>query len=64
MFRHLEAAGYLAVGLVGVRLIVRLGAPQLVPPEWVLLSVVGLLFAWGFSARKPAEAEPLPQAPS
>ena len=35
-------------------------APQLVPPEWVLLSVVGLLFAWGFSARKPAPAEPSP----
>jgi hypothetical protein len=63
VFRHLEAAGYLAVGLVGVRLIMRLVAPQLVPPEWVLLSVVGLLFAWGFSARKPAPAEPLPQAP-
>ncbi len=60
VFRHLEAAGYLAVGLVGVRLIVRLVAPQLVPPEWVLLSVVGLLFAWGFSARKPAPAEPSP----
>jgi YkoY family integral membrane protein len=64
IFLHLEAAGYLAVGLVGVRLIVRLVAPQLVPPEWVLLSVVGALFAWGFSVRKPAPAEPLPQAPS
>ena len=64
VFRHLEAAGYLAVGLVGVRLILRLVAPELVPPEWVLLSVVGLLFAWGFSARKPAVPEPLSQAPS
>ena len=63
IFRHLEAAGYLAVGLVGVRLILRLVAPQLVPPEWVLLAVVGVLFAWGFSVRKPAPAEPLPQAP-
>ena len=52
-FRHLEAAGYLAVGLVGVRLLLRLGAPQLVPPEWVLLLVVALLFAWGFSSRNP-----------
>lgn len=56
-FRHLEAAGYLAVGLVGIRLLVRLGAPQLVPPEWVLLLLVGLLFAWGFSSRNPS-AEP------
>ena len=53
-FRHLEAAGYLAVGLVGVRLLVRLAAPQLVPPEWALLLVVGLLFAWGFSSRNPS----------
>jgi YkoY family integral membrane protein len=52
-FRHLEAAGYLAVGLVGIRLLLRLGAPQLVPPEWVLLLVVALLFAWGFSSRNP-----------
>ena len=64
VFRHLEAAGYLAVGLVGVRLILRLVAPELVPPEWVLLSVVGLLFAWGFSARKPAVPEPLSQVHS
>jgi predicted tellurium resistance membrane protein TerC len=56
-FRHLESAGYLAVGLVGIRLLVRLGAPQLVPPEWVLLLMVGLLFAWGFSSRNPL-AEP------
>ena len=35
------------------RLLVRLGAPQLVPPEWVLLLLVGLLFAWGFSSRNP-----------
>ena len=52
-FRHLEAAGYLAVGLVGLRLVLRLAAPDLVPPEWVLLAFVALLFAWGFSARTP-----------
>jgi YkoY family integral membrane protein len=61
-FRHLEAAGYLAVGLVGIRLLLRLGAPQLVPPEWALLLLVGLLFAWGFSSRSadglPEESNP------
>jgi len=57
-FRHLEAAGYLAVGLVGIRLVVRLVAPQLVPPEWALLLLVGLLFAWGFSSRNPS---PVPE---
>ena len=53
VFSRLEAAGYLAVGLVGVRLLLRLAAPQLVPPEWVLLLLVALLFAWGFSSRLP-----------
>jgi YkoY family integral membrane protein len=53
VFRHLETAGYLAVGLVGVRLLLRLALPALVPPEWVLLAVVGLLFLWGFSSRYP-----------
>jgi YkoY family integral membrane protein len=54
VFRHLETAGYLAVGLVGVRLVLRLAAPQLVPPEWGLLLIVAVLFTWGFSERLPS----------
>jgi len=54
VFRYLEKAGYLAVGLVGVRLLLRLALPSLVPPEWALLVVVGLLFVWGFSSRYPS----------
>ena len=54
VFRHLETAGYLAVGLVGVRLLLRLALPNLVPPEWALLLLVALLFAWGFSSRYPS----------
>ena len=57
-YRHLETAGYLAVGLVGVRLLLRLGLPDLVPPEWLLLVLVAALFTWGFSERNP-EASPL-----
>ncbi|TVS06550.1 MAG: hypothetical protein EA413_03805 [Cyanobium sp. PLM2.Bin73] len=53
VFRHLETAGYLAVGLVGVRLLLRLGLPDLVPPEWLLLALVAALFLWGFSVRNP-----------
>lgn len=53
IFRHLETAGYLAVGLVGIRLLLRLGLPQLVPPEWLLLVLVAGLFLWGFSERNP-----------
>ncbi len=54
VYRHLETAGYLAVGLVGLRLLLRLGLPDLVPPEWLLLAVVAMLFLWGFSDRKPS----------
>jgi YkoY family integral membrane protein len=57
-YRHLETAGYLAVGLVGLRLLLRLGRPDLVPPEWLLLVVVASLFVWGFSKRN-ADAPPL-----
>lgn len=52
-YERLETAGYLAVGLVGLRLLLRLAAPQVVPPEWLLLALVALLFAWGFSLRQP-----------
>ncbi|MFZ0408827.1 MAG: hypothetical protein WAM11_12065 [Cyanobium sp.] len=55
IFRHLETAGYLAVGLVGLRLLIRLIFPDLVLPEWSLLLLVSLLFLWGFSAREPQE---------
>ncbi|MCP9833293.1 MULTISPECIES: TerC family protein [unclassified Cyanobium] len=59
IFPHLETAGYLAVGLVGLRLLLRLLLPAVEVPEWALLLVVAALFAWGFSLRMaPA---PLPE---
>ena len=64
-FRHLETSGYLAVGLVGIRLLVRLINPDLVLPEWAVLLSVALLFTWGFSSRNdPASlADPSDAAP-
>ena len=59
VYKHLETAGYLAVGLVGMRLLLRLGLPQVVPPEWLLLLLVAALFAWGFSVRLPLAPKPL-----
>jgi YkoY family integral membrane protein len=56
VYTNLERAGYLAVGLVGLRLLLRLGLPQLVPPEWTLLLLVAGLFLWGFSRRVTGEA--------
>jgi len=69
VFRHLETAGYLAVGLVGLRLLLRLAFPGLEIPDWALLTSVVLLFLWGFSARRlpsvpvDAAAAPLPLDP-
>jgi len=50
-FKYLETAGYVTVGLVGVRLLLRVINPQFVPPEWILITCVILLFTWGFSER-------------
>ena len=58
VFRHLETAGYLAVGLVGLRLLIRLGLPDLELPEWALLLTVASLFVWGFSVRELAAPAP------
>ena len=63
VYRHLETAGYLAVGLVGLRLLLRVLLPAVDLPDWTLLTAVVLLFLWGFSQRRsqvmvggPAEA--------
>jgi YkoY family integral membrane protein len=51
-YEHLEDAGYMTVAIVGVRLLVRVFNDNLVPPEWLMISLVGILFTWGFSKRK------------
>jgi YkoY family integral membrane protein len=51
-YDHLEDAGYLTVALVGLRLLMRVINDSLVPPEWLMVSLVAILFAWGFSKRK------------
>lgn len=48
---YLETAGYLTVGLVGLRLLLRVIDPALVPPEWLMVVLTLGLFAWGFSQR-------------
>jgi YkoY family integral membrane protein len=58
IYRHLETAGFLAVGLVGLRLLLRLGLPDWLPPEWLLLVLVAALFSWGFSVRRPVDVNP------
>ena len=53
-YSRLEAAGYIAVGLVGIQLAVRVAYPALELPEWGLLLMVVLLFLWGFSRQSDA----------
>lgn len=57
IFTHLKDAGFITVGLVGLRLLIRVINPALVPPEWLMISAIGLLFAWGFSQRQPVVVE-------
>lgn len=58
-YERLEDAGYMTVALVGLRLLLRVFNDSLVPPEWLMVSLVTVLFIWGFSKRKDnAEATP------
>ncbi|NER21185.1 MAG: DUF475 domain-containing protein [Symploca sp. SIO1B1] len=50
-YTHLEDAGYVTVGLIGLRLLVRAINPELVPPEWLMITMITLVFVWGFSKR-------------
>ncbi len=54
-YEYLEDAGYVTVSFVGLRLLVRVFNDSLVPPEWLMVTLVGLCFAWGFSKRKVTE---------
>ena len=51
-FPRLESAGYLAVGLVGLQLLTRVIFPNIELPQWWLLSLVSILFLWGFTNRR------------
>lgn len=48
---NLEDAGYITVAFVGLRLLLRVINDALVPPEWLMISAIALIFIWGFSKR-------------
>jgi YkoY family integral membrane protein len=56
-YTHLEDAGYITVGLVGLKLLVRAVYPDLEIPEVLTVAVIGIIFAWGFSQREDAPEE-------
>lgn len=53
-YTHLEDAGYITVGLVGLKLLFRAAYPELEIPELLTVSIIGTIFAWGFSVREDA----------
>jgi YkoY family integral membrane protein len=59
-YEHLEDAGFITVAFVGVRLLLRVVNPDWVPPEWIMVSAIIVLFIWGFSKRieAPTASEP------
>jgi YkoY family integral membrane protein len=56
-FANLEAAGYLIVALVGVRLLLKVVADAYVPPEWLMITCIAAVFTWGFSKRTKPELD-------
>lgn len=56
-FVHLEDAGYITVALVGLRLLIRVIQPSLVPPEWLMIMMIAFIFLWGFSERSKSDLE-------
>lgn len=54
-YTYLEDAGFITVGLVGLRLLFKVVTPELMIPEWVTIAIIGLLFTWGFSKRTVEE---------
>jgi YkoY family integral membrane protein len=54
-YTYLQDAGYVTVTLVGIRLLLKVFDSDLVPPEWLMITTIGLCFFWGFSKRNPSE---------
>lgn len=50
-FTHLEDAGFITVGLVGWRLLLRAFNLDWLLPDWLMIAAIAILFTWGFSQR-------------
>ena len=51
IYINLEKAGYIAVGLIGLKLIIQLVLFKLVIPEYLFFLLMLFLFIWGFSKK-------------
>ena len=57
-YENLADAGYITVAFVGLRLLLKVINDDLVPPEWLVVTAIGLILAWGFSKRTVVELAP------
>lgn len=56
-YTYLEDAGFITVGFVGLRLLLKVWLPDYLIPEWVTIVVVAVFFIWGFSKKEKVEAD-------
>tara|TARA_B100000579_G_C22752780_1_gene814890 strand:+ start:400 stop:1107 length:708 start_codon:yes stop_codon:yes gene_type:complete len=52
IYIRLEKAGYLAIGFIGIKLIIQLLVPSFLFPDYIVFFVMSALLIWGFSLRK------------
>ena len=52
IYNNLEKAGYIAVGLIGFKLIIQLIFSSLIIPEYLFFLMILSLFLWGFSRKE------------
>jgi YkoY family integral membrane protein len=57
-YANLEDAGYITVAFVGLRLLLKVINDDLVPPQWLVVTAIGIILAWGFSKRTVVELVP------
>ncbi len=51
IYLNLEKAGYIAVGLIGFKLIIQLIFYKFIIPEYIFFLIMLFLFLWGFSIK-------------
>tara|TARA_B100000700_G_scaffold279226_1_gene327980 strand:+ start:3989 stop:4717 length:729 start_codon:yes stop_codon:yes gene_type:complete len=51
IYTNLEKAGYIAVGLIGIKLIIQLILYKFIIPEYLFFLGMLFLFLWGFSSK-------------
>jgi len=57
-YENLEDAGYVTVAFVGLRLLLKVINDDLVPPQWLMVTAIGAILAWGFFKRTVVELVP------